>query len=137
MTMEDTKKSTNEKIIEQVRAIETLLIEKNIAYGDSATNPANVFSKKSPRDSICARIDDKLNRIKNRGLNDHTEDTVTDLIGYLILLKIVLQDERDQPTRQEDNGVQDTDGHSEPDCRHTWTSSSTSGEPKKVFFNDY
>jgi hypothetical protein len=36
-------------------------------------------------------------RIKNKGLNDATEDTVQDLIGYLILLKIAIEDERTQP----------------------------------------
>lgn len=65
-----------------------LLISKNKAYGDSATNPSNIFSKGSAIESLCARIDDKLMRIKNKGINDETEDTVSDLIGYLILLKI-------------------------------------------------
>ena len=30
-------------------------------------------------------------QIKNKGINDKTEDTVTDLIGYLILLKVSLR----------------------------------------------
>ena len=128
-------KNTNEKIKEEIKAIEDLLIEKNIAYGDSATNPDNVFSKKSPRDSICARIDDKLNRIKNRGLNDHTEDTVTDLIGYLILLKIVLKDE--QHSRQESNGIQESDGHAESVRTDYWTSTGTHKGPQRIFFSDY
>jgi len=42
---------------------------------------------------LCARIDDKLSRIKNRGLDDNTEDTLFDLAGYLILL-IIARDEQ-------------------------------------------
>jgi len=30
-------------------------------------------------------------RIKNKGINDKTEDTVDDLIGYLLLLKMSMQ----------------------------------------------
>lgn len=65
-----------------------LLLKKNAAYGDTANNPTNVFSKLDSKEAIKVRIDDKLSRIKNKGLNDKTEDTLTDLIGYLILLKI-------------------------------------------------
>jgi hypothetical protein len=65
-----------------------LLLSKNKAYGDSAIEPDNIFSKLDSAQAICARIDDKLSRIKNTGLDDATEDTLDDLIGYLILLKI-------------------------------------------------
>jgi hypothetical protein len=68
--------------------IRDLLLSKNKAYGDSALSPDNIFSKLDNAQAICARIDDKLSRIKNNGLNDATEDTLDDLIGYLILLKI-------------------------------------------------
>ena len=53
------------------------------------------FSKLDNAAAICARIDDKLSRIANSGLNDATEDTLDDLIGYLILLKIA----RGEPNR--------------------------------------
>ena len=65
-----------------------LLLSKNKAYGDSAIEPDNIFSKLDSAQAICARIDDKLSRIKNTGLDDATEDTLDDLIGYLILLKV-------------------------------------------------
>tara|TARA_R100000329_G_scaffold71173_1_gene62084 strand:- start:472 stop:711 length:240 start_codon:yes stop_codon:yes gene_type:complete len=65
-----------------------LLINKNNSYGNSATSPANIFSKGNAVDSICARIDDKIMRIANKGINENTFDTIDDLIGYLILLKI-------------------------------------------------
>tara|TARA_R100001463_G_scaffold41445_3_gene87401 strand:+ start:441 stop:827 length:387 start_codon:yes stop_codon:yes gene_type:complete len=71
-----------------VEKITTLLKEKNEAYGNTALNPTNIFSKLNSTEAICARIDDKLARISNRGINDKTEDTVDDLIGYLLLLKM-------------------------------------------------
>jgi len=72
--------------------IRDLLLAKNKAYGDSALEPDNIFSKLDNAQAICARIDDKLSRIKNVGLDDKTEDTLDDLIGYLILLKIARSD---------------------------------------------
>jgi len=63
-----------------------MLASKSEAYGDSIFNPVRVFSDASIREQILVRIDDKLSRIK-RGGNDN-EDTLQDLIGYLILLKI-------------------------------------------------
>ena len=86
--------TTEDLIIKVTDEMKDLLIEKNRAYGDSATNPSNVFSSGSPIDSLCARIDDKLMRIQNKGINDETEDTVSDLIGYLILLKVALHKEK-------------------------------------------
>lgn len=69
--------------------IKNLLIDKNRKYGDSAMNPVRIFSKTDSTEQLKVRIDDKLNRLKNLQ-EDETEDTVTDLIGYLILLKIKL-----------------------------------------------
>lgn len=85
-------KSSEEKITEVANSIRDLLISKNRAYGDSALNPVAIFGNADPIISLTARIDDKLMRIKNRGINVDTEDTVSDLIGYLILLKIALND---------------------------------------------
>ena len=68
----------------------TLLILKNKAYGDSALEPVRIFSKSSSVDGLLVRIDDKLSRIKNMGISSASEDTLMDLIGYLILLKIQL-----------------------------------------------
>ena len=81
-------KTFSDKLDELVRDITTLLKQKNKAYGNTALNPTNVFSKLNSTEAICARIDDKLARIKNLGINDKTEDTVDDLIGYLLLLKM-------------------------------------------------
>lgn len=82
--------NTYNRIVEVADGVRDLLLEKNEAYGDSALNPANIFSQGNAVDSLCARIDDKLMRIKSRGITDETEDTIQDLIGYLILLKVAL-----------------------------------------------
>ena len=71
-----------------------MLSEKNDAYGNSALDPINIFSKGNAVDSLCARIDDKLSRIQNRGLGDETEDTLFDLCGYLILLIIAKENNK-------------------------------------------
>ncbi len=86
--------TTQKKITEVSNQVRDLLISKNEAYGDSALNPANIFSQGNAVDSLCARIDDKLMRIKSRGITDETEDTIQDLIGYLILLKVALSDNK-------------------------------------------
>ena len=78
--------STN--LLKMTKEITELLIMKNKAYGNTALNPTNIFSKLNATEAICARIDDKLARISNKGINDATEDTVDDLIGYLLLLKM-------------------------------------------------
>lgn len=68
--------------------IHKMLEEKNKAYGDSALNPLRLFSRVDAVESLCVRIDDKINRIKNSGITRDTEDSVEDLIGYLVLLQI-------------------------------------------------
>lgn len=79
-------------LISEVSAeVTNLLLEKNEAYGDSALNPVNIFAKGDAIENLSARIDDKLMRIKSKGIDDNTEDTVQDLIGYLILLKVALR----------------------------------------------
>ena len=82
--------SFDEELDIVVKQMTDLLKEKNKAYGNSALNPTNIFSKLNASESLCARIDDKIARIRNKGINDKTEDTVDDLIGYLLLLKMSL-----------------------------------------------
>ena len=75
--------------------IKELLINKNRKYGNSALKPCRVFSKASPVEQLLVRIDDKLNRImQGAGLLADDEDVVNDLIGYLVLLKIGMNDEK-------------------------------------------
>ncbi len=68
--------------------IKALLIEKNKAYGNSVANPVGVFSKCDPMEQINVRIDDKLSRIA-RGKEFAGDDTELDLIGYLILKRVI------------------------------------------------
>lgn len=67
--------------------IANLLIEKNKCYGNSALDPLNCFYKGDATTAIKVRIDDKLSRIM-RGSEYQGDDTVTDLLGYLVLLKV-------------------------------------------------
>ena len=80
--------SFDEQLDKIIKEITNLLKLKNKAYGNSALTPAGIFSKLNATESLCARIDDKIMRIKNKGINKDTEDTVDDLIGYLLLLKM-------------------------------------------------
>ena len=67
--------------------IKDLLMEKNLAYGDSALDPVRVFSKADASEQIRVRIDDKLSRFA-KGREYPGDNDINDLIGYLILLKI-------------------------------------------------
>ena len=69
-------------------SVKQLLHEKNTAYGDSALKPIRLFSRADAIEALCVRIDDKLSRIKQLGIGDDAEDTIQDLIGYLVLLKV-------------------------------------------------
>jgi len=75
------------KIWAACHEIAHMLIDKNISYGNSALEPARIFSTADATEQLKVRIDDKLNRVKNNqgyaGDND-----IDDLIGYLILYKI-------------------------------------------------
>tara|TARA_Y100000356_G_C11160182_1_gene235523 strand:+ start:226 stop:624 length:399 start_codon:yes stop_codon:yes gene_type:complete len=85
------KESFETKLLKVTKEITDLLITKNQAYGDTALNPIKIFSRLDASEAICARLDDKIMRIKNKGINDETEDTVSDLIGYLLLLKMSMK----------------------------------------------
>lgn len=74
------------KIDSVLELVRNTLLEKNKAYGDSASSPMRIFSKSDADEGIRVRIDDKLSRIaKGDGSGD--EDAVLDLIGYLVLLR--------------------------------------------------
>jgi len=78
---------TQQAISATMKEIEEMLLSKNRAYGDSALDPIRVFSTSDELEAIRVRIDDKLSRVV-RGRNYPGEDTIDDLIGYLVLLKI-------------------------------------------------
>ena len=77
----------------ELDAIGTMLVEKNRAYGNSALAPVRVFSRASVVEQILVRIDDKLSRLA-RGTQTEAvpEDTVRDLIGYLVILRVAQRD---------------------------------------------
>ena len=83
----DTGNRFPEDVADVLAEIGTLLIEKNAAYGDSALNPVRVFSRASTEEQLRVRIDDKLSRLA-RGHEYAGDDTETDLLGYLVMLKI-------------------------------------------------
>jgi hypothetical protein len=77
-----------ELIFEECKNIRDILLNKNAAYGNSAAEPINIFSKAGPLDQINDRLDDKLKRIKY-GKEYAGEDAELDIIGYLILKRCV------------------------------------------------
>ena len=86
---------TESKISVVCDDIKELLIHKNRKYGNSALQPNRIFSKCSATEQLLVRIDDKLNRImKGAGLLATDEDVVNDLIGYLVLLKISMESDK-------------------------------------------
>ena len=87
------------ELLLQCVEVANLLLKKNIAYGNSALNPIQIFAKIPPGDQIDVRIDDKLNRIKN-GSSYAGDNDILDLVGYLVL-KLV--DSKDIRLRR-DNG---------------------------------
>lgn len=76
------------RIARECDRIKAFLVEKNMAYGDSATDPIRLFSRADTVEQLLVRIDDKLSRVQ-RGTGEYPgDDTVLDLIGYLVLLRI-------------------------------------------------
>ena len=85
--------STKDKIKIKCKELESLLIDKNNKYGDSALDPLHIFSSCNASTSIKVRLDDKLKRIANAGIVEDTEDTLIDIAGYIILLMIAKDEE--------------------------------------------
>lgn len=92
MTVEATTQSQQD-IAAVCDEIKDLLLEKNRKYGDSALQPVRIFSKASTLEQIKVRMDDKLSRLRN-AQDDEDEDVTSDLIGYLILYKVALKQQR-------------------------------------------
>jgi len=91
MTSRD-KLTTTQNLIAQVcDEVKALLIAKNKKYGNSALEPKRIFSKASTVEQLLVRIDDKLSRINTAGIGGADEDTLLDLIGYLILLRVAMK----------------------------------------------
>lgn len=85
--LEDTPGTLTE-IAEVGTALTSLLLYKNMRYGDSALSPVSVFAPGlTARDRLAVRMDDKINRIaKGMGLDGgDREHPGIDLAGYLLL----------------------------------------------------
>jgi len=91
-----TQEKMKSKIEHKCLEICKFLLEKNKSYGNSAAESINVFSDLDPIEGIKLRIDDKLKRIRNNKNTEHefrNEDSIKDLIGYLILYEIMEEDQ--------------------------------------------
>lgn len=82
-----TEKEFEQKVRSICDEIVNMLVKKNKSYGNSALEPIHCFYKGTSTESIKVRIDDKLSRIM-RGNEYGADDTIKDLMGYLVLLKI-------------------------------------------------
>lgn len=86
-----TLEQSNKHIAQFCDDLKEHLIRKNTDYNDAALNPQGTFALLSPSDTIRVRIDDKLNRLRRQatgGAMHFHEDTLLDLTGYLVLLRI-------------------------------------------------
>lgn len=90
MTLEE----INDRIKLEYDSMKSMAISKNISYNGSifnsdwTINVDGIDKDKQVEIGIIARINDKLSRIKKVGLEGANEDNLSDLIGYLMLLKI-------------------------------------------------
>tara|TARA_Y100000310_G_scaffold339308_1_gene431620 strand:+ start:3005 stop:3313 length:309 start_codon:yes stop_codon:yes gene_type:complete len=94
---------TQRLIIQECDSVKELLLRKNQEYGDSAVHPKRIFSQAHPVEQIKVRIDDKLSRLMSDSVKTIQEDTVQDLIGYLILMRVAerVHSERDEQGQPE------------------------------------
>ena len=100
--MNDSEKEIS-RVCDQIK---NMLLQKNMAYGDSALNPCRIFSSASTVEQILVRIDDKLNRVKQgSGFLGGGEDVISDLIGYLVLLRIAI--DRDVQKNYNNNEIKE------------------------------
>jgi hypothetical protein len=103
-------------ISDECDSIKKLLLEKNTNYGNSVLAPKRIFSNSDSREQILVRIDDKLSRIEAGNGFEAGEDTVADLIGYLVMLRV-----HDQMQADNSRTI------SFDDCTYTSTEPSTGG----------
>jgi len=93
--------SDQELIKEAMSEVTELLLRKNRDYGSSFRKPGIVSGTLDAKSKLLVRIDDKLERLANlfkKGMDGDVPgesiiDTVTDLIGYFVLLKILLDED--------------------------------------------
>lgn len=75
------------EILKVCLALAVFLMQKNLAYGNSALEPLRAMSKADPAEQIRVRMDDKLSRMI-RG-ESAGEDPAHDFVGYWVLLEVL------------------------------------------------
>ena len=91
-----------ELIKEKMQSVTDLLLRKNRDYGSSFRKPGILSGALDPKSKLLVRIDDKLERFGNLLAkdsdgdvpNESMSDTVTDLVGYFVLLGILLDEQK-------------------------------------------
>jgi hypothetical protein len=86
----------HQEVYQVLSEITEMLVAKNQKYGNSAIEPLGIFSDLSPEEGLKVRIDDKLKRINNGSLQKDDEDVINDLIGYLVILKILQKNQKEK-----------------------------------------
>lgn len=77
------------KIRAKCNELADFLIEKNNSYGSSIDDPISIFAKRIDKlSAIDVRIDDKLSRLM-KGSEYPGDNTIKDLVGYLIFRMIL------------------------------------------------
>lgn len=93
MREEDARRGREAEMQKTIRLecqeIADLLVRKNHDYGNSFAEPICIFSRLGAEEQLNVRIDDKLKRLANRETLTIAEDTEQDLIGYLILRRVL------------------------------------------------
>ena len=97
------KTSTERRIRAKCREIAAMLAAKNRAYGNSALEPLGIFGSRDAEANICARLDDKLARVRNAP-GAFGENEVVDIIGHLVLLLLAREDKAVADGRTCDEG---------------------------------
>jgi hypothetical protein len=94
--------SDQELIKETMADVTDLLLRKNRDYGSSFRKPGIISGSLDAKSKLLVRIDDKIERLSNllaKGTDgdvadEGVSDTVSDLIGYFVLLKILLDEDQ-------------------------------------------
>jgi len=87
-------KNINDAIKEECDAIAAFLQGKNESYGNSVGDPIKCFSQLDASARIAVRLDDKLSRLM-RGGTYPGDDSRLDLLGYLVLERVLLRVKED------------------------------------------
>ena len=86
-----TSSLTEEVILKALEPVVKLLLRKDASYG-SAYSKSCPLTSLHPKVLLRVRIGDKIRRLTD-GCQFDDEDTLTDLLGYLVLLRVSELDE--------------------------------------------